>query len=41
MTKRRTTAQQRARQMQRAPGARITYGQALEAARRAPSPDQA
>ncbi|MFF4933315.1 hypothetical protein ACFY2H_31155 [Streptomyces griseofuscus] len=41
MTKRRTTAQQRAREMQRAPGARITYGQALESARRAPSPDQA
>ncbi|MEO3976727.1 hypothetical protein [Streptomyces sp. CAU 1734] len=41
MTKRRTTAQQRAREMQHAPGARITYGKALESARRVPSPDQA
>ncbi|MFE1190070.1 hypothetical protein [[Kitasatospora] papulosa] len=36
MTKRRTTAQQRAREMQRAPGARLAYGQALEAVRRTP-----
>ncbi|MFF8994007.1 hypothetical protein ACF09H_29585 [Streptomyces sp. NPDC014983] len=41
MTKRRTTAQQRAREMQRASGARLTYGTALESARRVPGPDQA
>ncbi|WP_432156117.1 hypothetical protein [Streptomyces sp. bgisy153] len=41
MPKRRTTAQQRAREMQRAPGSRLIYGQALEAARRVPGPDQA
>lgn len=41
MTKHRTTAQQRARQMQHAPGARLSYAKALETARRAPGPEQA
>ncbi|WP_217223121.1 DUF6292 family protein [Streptomyces anulatus] len=41
MTKRRTTTKQRARELQRAPGARLAYGQALESARRKPGPDQA
>lgn len=41
MPKRRTTAQQRARELQRAPGARLDYGQALESARRAPGPARA
>ncbi|MEU4077643.1 hypothetical protein [Streptomyces venezuelae] len=42
MPKNRTTAQQRARQIQRAPGARLPYGKALEAARsRQLHPDQA
>ncbi|WP_331746753.1 DUF6292 family protein (plasmid) [Streptomyces halstedii] len=42
MPKNRTTAQQRARQIQRAPGARLPYGKALEAARRRQlHPDQA
>lgn len=41
MTKKRTTAQQRAREIQHAPGSRLTYGQALETARRPLAPDQA
>ncbi|WP_127452640.1 DUF6292 family protein [Streptomyces sp. B29(2018)] len=42
MPKNRTTAQQRARQIQRAPGARLPYGKSLEAARsRQLHPDQA
>lgn len=41
MPKNRTTAQQRARQIQHAPGTRLPYGQALEAARsRQLHPDQ-
>lgn len=41
MTKRRTTAQQRAREIQHAPGARLAYGKALESARRPCGPEQA
>ena len=41
MTKKRTTAQQRAREIQHAPGSRLTYGRALETARRSLTPDQA
>jgi hypothetical protein len=41
MTKKRTTAQQRAREIQHAPGSRLTYGRALETARRPLDPDQA